>query len=182
MELGAKAALDYGISPFVDPSETIVISGFWRSGTTWIQRVLADALGAKTIFEPLAPGVTGREKVVPLRIESGSLGNAALYMPGPSEGLERHWGHALVGRVHGRWVRRSRRHWSEGLRMRIVVKTVRGAFSLGSVQRRHGNHIIHIMRDPRAVAASMKNVEAAGASECSGRSVSGSRLRRQRRF
>ncbi len=33
----------------------VLVSGFWRSGTTWVQECLAESLGAKTIFEPLSP-------------------------------------------------------------------------------------------------------------------------------
>ena len=155
----AWETLDYCVSDFVSPSETIIVSGFWRSGTTWLQLVLSDVVGAKTIFEPLAPGVPGRDKLVPGRVVHGSLGDLHLYMPGYSEDLEVHWKNALVGKVGGLWVRRLRNNWREALCRKIVVKEVRGAFSLGHVQRNYGNHIIHLMRDPRAIAASMKNIE-----------------------
>jgi hypothetical protein len=33
----------------------VFVSGFWRSGTTWMQELLAKSLHAKTVFEPLLP-------------------------------------------------------------------------------------------------------------------------------
>ncbi len=44
--------LDLCAAPFVDPSEAVVVTGFWRSGTTWLQQTLARLHNAKTVFEP----------------------------------------------------------------------------------------------------------------------------------
>lgn len=37
---------------FIDPTRTLIINGFWRSGTTWLQKCATDILQAQSIFEP----------------------------------------------------------------------------------------------------------------------------------
>src|ERR1700744_1192686 len=39
----------------------LFVSGFWRSGTTWLQEYLASGFHAKTIFEPLSPLIEARD-------------------------------------------------------------------------------------------------------------------------
>lgn len=35
------------------PGNYLVINGFWRSGTTWLQQAVADSLSARCVYEPL---------------------------------------------------------------------------------------------------------------------------------
>jgi len=41
----------------IDISKCIVVNGFWRSGTTWLQDTLSAAINAKAVFEPFAIGL-----------------------------------------------------------------------------------------------------------------------------
>src|SRR5262245_54727605 len=65
-----------------DPSETLLLSGFWRSGTTWLQEALRDVLYAKTLFEPLCP-LTREMHVVHAQhgLDAKSHEFLRLYMP-----------------------------------------------------------------------------------------------------
>ncbi len=53
--LGASGLVDaaLGLSGLARP--VVLVSGFWRSGTTWLQECLVEGLEAKSIFEPLSP-------------------------------------------------------------------------------------------------------------------------------
>ena len=77
----------------------VLVSGFWRSGTTWMQECLAEALAAKTVFEPLSPLDPRRRAMLVARgLPYDSLQAA---MPGPLAEDDPLWGfldHACTGR------------------------------------------------------------------------------------
>ncbi len=155
--------LDCAVAPFIDPGQTLVVSGFWRSGTTWLQQSLASILRAKTVFEPFGVYATTGHRIH----SHGQLADRKapfrdLYMPhcsgrllakGPLRDAFRR---ALQGNIPGRWVRRLRGGVAEALRARIVVKMIRGHLSLWAGQNTFAMPLIHIYRDPRAVVASIR--------------------------
>jgi len=147
-----------------DPSQTLVVSGFWRSGTTWLEEALREVLHAKTLFEPLCE--LARE-AHPVHVHSGVAGKSMeflrLFMPycaGPS--LEGHPAHEVFRKSlravsWGSWLRRFRKDLSESLRPRIVVKFVRAQLCLRAAQDSFGMPVLHVYRDPRAIVASIRN-------------------------
>ena len=128
----------------------VLISGFWRSGTTWVQECIASAVGAKTVFEPLSPKIPARKKALEA---TGLHGDALLECAIPSSlneddavwtYLDRAF-NAVDTDVFGLTCRRSVR---ESLRHAIVVKCVRLQFNLTQVHLRYGLPVIHIQRRP----------------------------------
>jgi hypothetical protein len=145
----------------VDPSRTLVVSGFWRSGTTWLQESLAQLLGAKTVFEPFhfevpaAWALLSRNQPVVkpspvLELHMPYCGDAEL-----SGELRAVFAGALRGTLAGRGTRLLRTDPRECLRRRVLVKLVRGHLCLRAAQRTFGMPIIHVYRDPRGVVASV---------------------------
>lgn len=150
------------LAPFVNIEESVILTGFWRSGTTWIQRFLGEVLGAKTVFEPLEP-------VYPKAV--GSFDTSALprkdikylrlFMPFPkadfdNSRLRSYLEYSMRSRLRGNRPRRSRQRWTESFRRVVVVKSTRLQLCLDSVQRSFDCHVVHVRRDPRAVLASIR--------------------------
>ncbi len=156
--------LDCLAAPQFDPAETLVVSGFWRSGTTWVQELLAGWLDAKTIFEPFHLYVPQTQGLfMKLGIASRSPEFRELFVPyWPPNQLEKaeallvHYRRALKSTLRGRAVRALRAGWAESWRRRIVVKLTRGQLSLAAAQKTFGFPLLHISRDPRAVVASVR--------------------------
>lgn len=147
-----------------DPSQTLVVSGFWRSGTTWLEEALREVLHAKTLFEPLCE--LARE-ARPVHVHAGVAGKSMeflrLFMPYcAGAGLDDHPLHdvfrkALRSESWGSWLRRFRKDLSESLRPRIVVKFVRAQLCLRAAQGSFAMPVLHVYRDPRAIIASIRN-------------------------
>ncbi|HUF37999.1 MAG TPA: sulfotransferase [Anaerolineales bacterium] len=153
--------LDLAAAPFVRPDETVIVSGFWRSGTTWLQALIAGRTGAKTVFEPFrfrADGMQAHYHRVGL---PGGESLQRAFMP---------WGQGDPGRrlvlrvisrglratLHSNQVRmyRDRQPLRHSMRRRVVLKTVRAHLALDLIREAFPNPIVHISRDPRAVIAS----------------------------
>ncbi len=156
------AAVDRGLAFRVDPRETLVVSGFWRSGTTWLQETLRDVLRAKTLFEPLCPLAPGLRRVHRANgVGDESFEFLRLYMPycgtrtleGPLREVFQGFLRAEVG---GAWVRRFRAGLTESLRPRVVVKLVTAPLCLRAAQNTFGMPAVHVTRDPRAIVASIR--------------------------
>jgi hypothetical protein len=158
------AEIDHALAGQINPAESLVVSGFWRSGTTWLQEWLAEILQAKTIFEPfhfrvpaakklykyygLAPKADPfRELFIPYCAEPAFEPHSLLY---------RYYDGALRADLSGHIVRLLRKDISESQRTRVVVKFTRGQFSLRAAQNTFAMPVIHVYRDPRAVIASAK--------------------------
>jgi hypothetical protein len=175
--------IDSLIGKALDPSDAIVITGYWRSGTTWLLQSLSEEIGAKSVFEPLHPGIPAYRRAVisdysPEREDSAYLN---MYMPyedgslDPSLKLYSYLRRALTGQVTEPWVqgpRRRSRHRQEmasefklldvpyrireALKTTIVTKFVRGHLLIPTLLSTFSPCIFHIRRDPRAIAASFQ--------------------------
>jgi hypothetical protein len=158
----ASYQIDQGVADQIDPRDSLFMCGFWRSGTTWLQEALTTLLAAKLVFEPLYSGVHDLKAIYRRDAYLANRKQAflRLYMPfcgeptldgHPLRGfLER----ALRSELPGRWVRIYRRALDESARTKVIVKCVRAQLCLRAVQNTFGMPVIHIYRDPRAVAAS----------------------------
>lgn len=154
--------LDQVVSPFVNPRRGVVLTGFWRSGTTWLERWIADLLDAKTIFEPLEVDVrkhyfVQEESYLPSRSDlylKAHMPFTENEIPGDT-GLYHLLDDALRGKVPGKRVRINRRGIADSFRRRVVVKHVRGQLAVYGFYRTFQVPILHIYRDPRAVVTSL---------------------------
>lgn len=139
----------------VRPLETVILSGFWRSGTTWLQQLTAEAVRAKTIFEPL-----DQDSFIPY-LRGKSVQHRG-YIPASSAEFSAADWHALDLAFRGISPSRSafcylcRSGVSETLRPRVVVKFVRGQMVLGAlIERYQPAAVLHISRHPMPVVQSM---------------------------
>lgn len=151
---GVSRVIDCAVGPFI--SERIIVNGFWRSGTTWVQEQVAAITHAKTIFEPLAPSSgdawsgqrvnlhrPSAEMFIPLSMEMlGPRGKRVIDM-------------ALDGRGAGGFALFCRQSAGDALRRRVVVKFTRASFILEDLLAASGATIIHVHRHPGAIFASL---------------------------
>lgn len=139
---------------------TLLINGFWRSGTTWLQQTLVDALDAKSIFEPFSPAAGhqwGQLK------RHASEASRSVYMPlsanclTPRDRIKLHLALKGVG-THGytHFLRNSESpFWASDL----VVKFTQLGFVLNDVADSQRVPVIHIRRNPAAIYASFKETD-----------------------
>jgi hypothetical protein len=155
--------IDRALAHRLDPSQTLVISGFWRSGTTWLEEALREILNAKTLFEPCDPLAREMQAVhASAGVERNSYEALRLFMPYSRPGtmesapLREMFGKALRSESWGSWLRRFRTGLAESLKPRLVVKFVRAQLCLRAAQDTFGMPVLHVYRDPRAVIASVR--------------------------
>ena len=153
--------VDLAMARRVDPHETLVVSGFWRSGTTWLQNGLAEILRAKMVFEPFQNYNREMEPVYALAGTSLAEPLTNMFMPYVPAGapadhpvfslVEK----ALSSRLRHRYSRVYRPGLLDSFRPRVLVKFTRAALSLRAIQDHFQVPVLHIRRDPRAVVASV---------------------------
>ncbi|PQJ35074.1 hypothetical protein BSZ35_11130 [Salinibacter sp. 10B] len=173
-------AIDSVIGRTLYPSEAIVVTGFWRSGTTWLLQSIARARNAKPILEPLysefAPYRTSvlsstygldlrRSFRIPLmpyadkHFEKGSPLRAYIRralvssISGVYPRTPRYDAENKLG-INGTWGKIAHR-LREAMRTRVAVKFTRAHFLIPAIRNEFGPTILHIRRDPRAVVASI---------------------------
>lgn len=144
---------DYATAPFVNVEDTVLISGFWRSGTTWVQESVAGAIGAKTIFEPFNPdfvsatnALYGKEFCLPYADSSATIKPV----------LRRFSEKMLRAQLSGTWVRRLRSSSVASWNRQIVCKVVRGQLALKGLIDQFSIPVVHIHRPPQAIIASLR--------------------------
>jgi len=157
-------ALDRLVATWTRPESAIVVTGFWRSGTTWLQGLLAETAKAKPVFEPLHWSIDEYSEAIrsdfPLPSEDDLFMNS--FMPYCREPLQAYPAlaaylrQALVGGVTHSWVRRGRKGWADAGCRRTVVKFVRGHLLIPAIHDAFSHSHVHIRRDPRAVVASIQ--------------------------
>ena len=158
---GAAYLVDLAVAPFVHPEETVILSGFWRSGTTWLQEAFAERMGAKTVFEPFRFRVDGMQAYYRRLNLPGGEPFLRAFMPC----ARTEDGRRLVRRVIGRGLRsalrsdqvrmyRETKGARYSLRRRVVLKIIRSHLALAWIAETFPNPIVHMYRDPRAVIAS----------------------------
>lgn len=152
--------IDRAIAPRVRIEDSLIISGFWRSGTTWIQNSLAELIDAKMVFEPFHPHNPEMGPVYAHAGMSFTSTHTNMFMPFVSSGApEDHPVFALTALalrsvLRHRWTRVYRTRLADAFRPRVAVKFTRAALCLPAIRQQFGNPVLHIRRDPRAVIAS----------------------------
>jgi len=139
----------------------IILSGFWRSGTTWIQQVIAESICAKTQFEPLEPNA-----LLPLHGGANFDLIQGAYIPLTWDVFSEKDCRFLDLAFKGVSPKRSgfnylaRTSFKECFSDRVVVKFVRAQFILPVLMQRYGAQgVIHISRHPMAVIQSLMNAK-----------------------
>lgn len=174
--------VDAVIGATLKPDDAIVISGFWRSGTTWLLQSITNSLGAKSLFEPLLPHIGTYEQAFQKRYPASTFskrvkpGGVMPYCASNLDefpGLRLHLENMLAGALPSHFVRMVRESKKRGegtdsriarlnyriqeaLCRQVVVKLVRGALILPLIVDGFHPSILHVRRDPRAVVASYK--------------------------
>ncbi|MBB4062387.1 sulfotransferase [Salinibacter ruber] len=163
------------------PSAAVVVTGFWRSGTTWLQQLLAEDLRAKSVLEPLYPRFhLFRDEVLPELMPQIEVDLSLLaFIPFCKESLDRtqilasYFKRALTSSLPGVYVRTTRYDTEkkkgcdslsskvyyrirDSLKTKVVVKFTRAHLMLPEIHSYFRPDVLHIRRDPRAVWASLK--------------------------
>lgn len=135
----------------------IILLGFGRSGTTWISDIVSKARGGLILFEPLHPSVTEESA----RLSYRPVDQTA------EESLRNYFGDVLNKRLRKMWLMRNHvpvrleeidPAFLETLWKECAIlgfKEIRCNFMLPWLVETYGRKIIFIVRDPRAVAASI---------------------------
>lgn len=138
----------------------VLINGFMRSGTTWLQQVVRDALQAQTIFEPLSPATHEVSKIAD---PDAADANHHIFMPLSIDGLyayeRRALDRALKGIGNNGYAYILTPNFSDAFSTQLVVKIVRGGFILSGIAARFELPILHIRRHPASVLASFQNTD-----------------------
>lgn len=178
--------VDHLLGHMLNPSEAIVITGFWRSGTTWLLQSLARSLEAKSVFEPFHYDIDQYRSALEhdFALPQAREGYLNMYMPYAKDGFEAKPGlktyvrNSLTGGVTEPWTQGPRievrkeadreSDWKaidvvyrvrEALRTSIVTKFVRAHLLIPALHKTFDPVIVHLRRDPRAVIASFKRLE-----------------------
>lgn len=161
----AKLKLGYYIDSALTsnnrPINTVVTTGFWRSGTTWLQQTIARIIDAKTVFEPLGPDLNIDIKQSKGNESFSSRNFRNAYMPyiDPNDrdnDFDKYIEKCLKSTLKENVTRRLRESVTESFKPRVVCKFVRGQLLLPWMAIKHPNiPLIHIYRDPRSVVASI---------------------------
>ncbi len=136
---------------------TVMVSGFWRSGTTWLQEYLATSLDARTVFEPLAPQNRTRGRM----LEQAGFTDAhhrEAYIPGRAAAEDPMWSYldrTFRGLTTSNELLMARSSLRQSFRRLVVMKDVRLQMNLDAVHHRYQVPIIHIRRHPCAVVSSV---------------------------
>ncbi|WP_446348050.1 hypothetical protein [Coleofasciculus sp. F4-SAH-05] len=150
----------------IDISKCIVVNGFWRSGTTWLQDTLSAATNAKAVFEPFAPRAGYFYKTIPeIKPPQHDPTFLNLLIPYQDHNF-REGSHlklivdkALLDLLPHRNTQRSIRPISYYSRDRVVVKFVRASLCLKAIYNDWPVSIIHIYRDPRALIHTIMRIQ-----------------------
>lgn len=170
--------IDRGVSLLAHTEPPVIITGFWRSGTTFLQDLTCQTLGAKPVFEPLYKSSPDYLKYLKARVPPGvdPLPFFNFFMPwAPEDGdpdrlLARFLDGVIAGRRPTKWTCHTRNNMAKqlgyggwqriyakskiSLRKRLVVKFVRGHLLIPYIKHRFGLPIIHIQRNPLEIARS----------------------------
>ena len=154
----AHRVVDLSLTPAL--RDRLVVTGFWRSGTTWIMQQAAQALHAKTVFEPLAPSSGAFWSDRPFSEERA---NCEMYMPLSLAELQGKARAMTLGALQGRgqtgFAFFCRQSLLEGFRLNTVAKFTRAGFLLPDLLKATDAKFIHIRRHPGAVYASLRDVD-----------------------
>lgn len=146
----------------IKPKNTIVINGFWRSGTTWILQIFSEIFNGKSIFEPLHWKVKEYKYILDNigTLPSNEIGYYKMYYPSYDNIenypiLKRYLKKIIYSNIKENWIRRGRNKDFK-LSQTPIIKFVRGHLILSYFYNNYNATLFHVIRDPRAIYASLK--------------------------
>ena len=161
-KLRAMSTADKLLASRIDPKECLLVNGFWRSGTTWLQEIIAYAVSAKTVFEPLQVRSGYMYGCLDeMRVQRRDYKYLAAFMPyddnsfKDKDKLRSLFEKSFYAILDDRYLMRNRKRIKECLYKKTIVKTVRSSLCLKSVFDSFGVQIVHIYRDPLSVISSI---------------------------
>ena len=166
---------DFITGTFVPPHRRVLVNGFWRSGTTWVQESLENILQARSVFEPFnyhGSSVYNSSKQFSIKRCLPEFSPprqdykfANLFMPYAPESLtafpktQQAVDMALRGQLIMRMYGDRRKSLRDCLSLTVVTKFTRASMCLKAIARDFEVPIMHVYRDPRAVIASMLQLD-----------------------
>jgi hypothetical protein len=149
---------EYALTAFrgpVRPSDSIILAGSGRSGTTWLGDLISVIAKAQQIFEPLAPHQNPIVRELTGWDSPPSDGSyiRAFYLPenDSSPRWKALWQKILMGQYRTYWTDADRQFFFPD---RYLIKEVWGNLMLGYMYKNFQPRIIHLIRHPCAVIAS----------------------------
>ncbi len=144
--------------------KTIIINGFWRSGTTWLQKKVCVSVNGKSIFEPFSPHITTDSYYSNIGVKKSDLSNnfRHAYMPffnskSITRDFEAFLSSVLNATIKAPYARFLRSSMLASFKKTVVCKFVRGHLLLPYIlEQNQGVPIIHIYRNPKAVISSIE--------------------------
>lgn len=129
-------------------SDTVIVAGFGRSGTSWLAELINAANEYRYIFEPLHP-----RKSAPARTLTG---RRYLRPDEDQAHVAEIMDRIMVGRIGGPWCNRFNR---KIVARRRLIKVIRANLMLGWIVRRYRQaKLVFLLRHPLAVVASQMKI------------------------
>ena len=128
------------------PSQTIVLAGSGRSGTTWLGNIISANFNISLIFEPFHYPYAPQAAVLPFRAYARPRENYPQWQPFVEQ--------ALCGQVQNNWILRQSRQGHRWWAYKRLVKTIRANLMLAWIDRIFHPRIVFITRHPCAVILS----------------------------
>lgn len=149
---------------------SLLMNGFWRSGTTISQDIFSEVLKAKSYFEPFEPGRVGQSRYIfdfarAHGLDANDRSFVSVLMPhigkegDHDDGLLQYLDSIILGGFSHPGLVRNRKSAGEGLRQAKCVKFVRAHFMLRDLWEHYHIPIVHIRRHPFSVIASAIRVD-----------------------
>ena len=155
--IGVALAIDLIAGGLGVAKPIVFVSGFWRSGTTWLQELLAESLRAKTVFEPLCPqNPVWHRHLMAMGVAQWDLKEA--FIPGRADANDPMWTYldrTFSAAIGSEMSVKCRSAVSELFRRAIIVKDVRLQLNLETIHRRYDVPVVHLRRHPCAVTSSL---------------------------
>jgi hypothetical protein len=144
-------------------SKTVIINGFWRSGTTLLQTKICKSVKGKSVFEPFGPDVINdpiylNSKLVKSNLPRNFHNSFMPFSSMKNESLEFEIFilKCFNANIKSAVVRRLRKSIKSSFYKTVVCKFVRGHLLLPYLLNKNPNMpVIHIYRNPKAVLASI---------------------------
>ncbi|WP_423822287.1 hypothetical protein V5738_18365 [Salinisphaera sp. SPP-AMP-43] len=171
--------VDRLIAGFIHPERGVVVTGFWRSGTTFLLERLTQMLRGKPLFEPFQPELPSYQAIVdaarPAAVASKDFD--AYFMPyAMTDAMAGYIDRVLRYRIVDQRIQRSRTNLTAhgrrptgvpalamqqwlALRTSVVVKFVRASLLIPALRRCFAGPVFHIRRQPYGVLASFKTAD-----------------------
>ncbi len=151
--------IDKFFSNKVHPNESIIINGFWRSGTTFIMEQIEKIVGARSYFEPLGMEVSEMKKHFPTEIihlpdKVKRISYPYIDVRKQKSEMDLFFQKMITGQISTKWTRKSRK-LSNVFKRTIIIKLVRGNLIVAYLVKKYNCHNIFIIRHPCGVVASV---------------------------